>query len=132
MLKKGIGLAEKELFYADITEKIIAAAMEVHSTLGPGFLESVYEEALAIEFEIQGLKFERQKEIDVFYKGRKTKTYICDFLVESVVLVELKAIRTLTAVEEAQLLNYLKATGIKVGLLMNFGSGSLRFKRFVN
>jgi len=105
--------------------------MEVHGTLGSGFLESVYDEALAIEFDVRNISYERQKSIDVIYKGRQAKQFICDFLVAEKVLVEIKAISQLTKVEEAQLINYLKATGIKVGLLINFGEKSLKHKRFV-
>lgn len=125
-------MAESDLYYSELTREIIGAAMEVHSTLGFGFLESVYEESLAIELGIRQISYERQKDIDIFYKGRKAKQFICDLLVENKILVELKAIKKLTTMEEAQLLNYLKATKIKVGLLVNFGSGSLQYKRMVN
>ena len=105
--------------------------MEVHSSLGTGFLESVYEEALAIEFDIRNVPYERQRAINVFCKGRQAKQFICDFLVAENVLVEIKAISQLTKVEYAQLMNYLKATGIRVGLLINFGERSLKYKRFI-
>ena len=124
-------MAESDLLHSDITRQIIGAAMEVHGNLGSGFLESVYEEALAIEFDLRRISYERQKGIDIFYKEKRAKQFICDFLVERLVLVELKAIREITAIEEAQLLNYLKATGIKLGLLINFGQSSLRYKRLV-
>lgn len=106
--------------------------MEVHKALGPGYLESVYEEALAYEFELQGILFERQKVLDVFYKGRVVKQFIADYLVENSVIVELKAIRAYTDVEIAQVLNYLKASHMKVGMLINFGAASLQWKRLVN
>ena len=131
-IRKIVRLAESELLYPELTRKIIGAAMEVHTNLGSGFLESVYEESLAIEFDLRNILYERQKDIDIFYKGKCAKQFICDFLVEKLVLVELKAIRQLTAIEEAQVLNYLRATGIRVGLLINFGAGSLKYKRFVN
>ena len=105
--------------------------MEVHSKLGPGFLESVYEAAMAIEFNLQGVPYERQKAIPVMYKGEMAKDFYCDFLVGQKVLVELKALKDTTGVEEAQILNYLKATGLKVGLLINFGEQSLKYKRLV-
>jgi len=124
-------LAESDLLYSEITRKIIGSAMEVHANLGCGFLESVYEEALSIEFNIQKINYERQKEIDVFYKGKVAKHLLCDFLVEGNVLVEIKALKQLTAVEEAQLLNYLKASEINLGLLINFGEKSLKYKRLV-
>ena len=124
-------MAEADLLYSDLTRKIIGVAMEVHSSLGSGFLESVYEEAMAVEFDLRGIKYERQKAIDVFYKDRKIKHFICDILVEDKVLIELKALKHLTDIEYAQTLNYLKATGLKLGFLMNFGSKSLDYKRFI-
>lgn len=118
--------------HKDLTGKIIGAAMEVHSNLGFGFLESVYEEALAVEFSLQNIPFERQKSLDVFYKGTNVKQFTCDFLVERTVSVELKAIKELTGTEIAQVLNYLRATDLKLGLLINFGAGSLQYKRVIN
>lgn len=105
--------------------------MEVHRTLGAGFLEAVYEDALAIEFAMQGIRYEQQKPLCVFYKGHKVRDYICDFLVEEKVLVELKALKTLAVTEESQLLNYLRGTGLQLGLLINFGGSSLKYKRFI-
>ncbi|MCF7956645.1 MAG: GxxExxY protein [Phycisphaerae bacterium] len=124
-------MVEADLLYSDLTRKIIGAAMEVHSTLGPGFLENVYEEALAVEFQLRNIRFERQKNVDVFYKNVKIKNYVCDVMVENKVLIELKALNELTTNEHAQTLNYLKATGLKVGLLFNFGQKSLKYKRFI-
>jgi len=124
-------MAESKLIYADLTGEIIGSAMEVHRNLGSGFLESVYEQAMAIEFDMRKLPFERQKSIDVYYKGKPAKQFVCDFLVDNKVLVEIKAIRELTNMERSQVLNYLKATGTKVALLINFGEQSLKYKRFV-
>lgn len=124
-------MAESDLLYSDLTREIIGAAMEVHSTLGPGFLESVYEEALAIEFDLRKVRYERQRGIDVFYKGLLAKQFVCDFLVGEKVLVELKSLKAITGVEESQILNYLRATGLEVGLLINFGEQSLKYKRLV-
>jgi len=124
-------LSETDLLYNELTREIIGSAMDVHSNLGSGFLESVYEESLAIEFELRDVPYEKQKGINVLYKGRQAKQFICDFLVDNKVLVEIKAISELTTTEEAQILNYLKATGIKVGLLINFGEKSLNYKRFI-
>jgi GxxExxY protein len=118
--------------HKDLTEKIIGAAMEVHKTLHRGFLESVYEEAMAIELDLQRIPFERQKPIDVFYKGKVAKQFFCDFVIEGKVLVELKAIKKLSENEDAQVLNYLKATGFQLALLINFGAASLEFKRIIN
>jgi len=124
-------MAEADLLYSVLTREIIGAAMEVHKTLGSGFLESVYEEAMAIEFDLRKVHYERQRGIDVFYKGLLAKQFVCDFLVGEKVLVELKALKAITGVEEAQILNYLRATGLEVGLLINFGEPSLKYKRLV-
>lgn len=124
-------MAESDLLHSELTRKIIGAAMEVHTNLGCGFLESVYEEALAIELDLRKVRYERQKGIDVFYKGLLAKQFVCDFLVGEKVLVELKALKAITGIEEAQVLNYLKTTGLEVGLLVNFGEQSLKYKRLV-
>ncbi|MFH1370617.1 MAG: GxxExxY protein [Planctomycetota bacterium] len=119
------------LISPELTKDIIGAAMEVHKTLGGGFLESVYEESLAIEFELRKIPYERQKSIDVFYKGRLAKHFVCDFLVYGKVIVETKAIQLISDVEVAQVLNYLKAAKIDIGLLLNFGGKSLKVKRAI-
>jgi GxxExxY protein len=120
------------LVHADITGKVIGAAMEVHKTLKNGFIESVYDEALAIELVIQKIPFERQKPLNVMYKGRPAKQFVCDTIADGKVVVELKAVKRLTEGDVAQLLNYLKATVMELGLLLNFGVGSLEFKRVIN
>ena len=125
-------MSEREFLYKDLTKEIIGAAMEVHSTLGCRFLESVYEEALAVELGLRDVSFERQKPLDVFYKEKNVKQFVCDFLLAGAVLVGLKAIKELTGVETAQVLNYLKATSLKLGLLLNFGASSLQYKRVIN
>ena len=115
------------------TYAILGAAMEVHRTLGPGFLEAVYQEALAVEFETHGIPFRREVELPVIYKGRTLKTtYRADFICFETVVLELKSIAKLGAIEEAQILNYLKATGYEVGLLVNFAESRLTYKRFAN
>ena len=114
------------------TFALIGAAMEVHRVLGPGFLEAVYQEAFARELALRGVPFRAECEIPVLYKGeRLTTTYRADFVCFDSVIVELKAIKQLTIIEEAQLLNYLKASGFRVGMLFNFGAMSLQHKRFV-
>lgn len=114
------------------TYKIIGAAMVVHKELGCGFLEPVYQEALGREFINQEIPFKSQPVIQIVYKGRPlNKTYQPDFICYDAVIIELKALAELTGIEEAQLINYLKATGLKVGLLINFGAKSLEYKRLV-
>ena len=116
--------------YKDLTREIIGAAMEVHRELGAGFLEYVYEEALCYELNLREFYFERQKELDIYYKDLLIpKKYKPDLIVENKVIIEMKATSGLTEVEEAQLLNYLKATKMRVGLLLNFGKKSLEVKR---
>jgi GxxExxY protein len=105
----------------ELTEAIIGTAMEVHRALGPGVLESTYEMCLCRELSIRGLRFERQLPIAVEYKGVKLDCgYRADLVVENVILVELKAINSLLSIHEAQLLSYLKLSGLKIGLLINF------------
>ena len=123
----------QELKYKDITEKIIGASFEVHKFLGNGFQEVIYQRALAWELSQAGLSFAREIEQDIFYKKliEPIGTRRADFVVEGKVLVELKALVELEDVHLAQVLNYLKAYKLEVGLLINFGSKSLAFKRLV-
>jgi len=122
-----------ELKYKEITEKIIGASFEVHKFLGNGFQEVIYQRALAYEMSKAGLEFAREIEQDIYYKDLEEPigTRRADFVVEGKVLVELKAIIQLEDVHLAQALNYLKAYKLEVGLLINFGSKSLTFKRLV-
>lgn len=114
------------------TFALIGAALEVHRVLGPGFLEAVYQEALAKELSRRDIPFRAESELPVFYKGdRLSTTYRADFICYDSVIVELKAIKQLTIIEEAQILNYLKATGFTTGMLFNFGATSLQHKRFI-
>jgi len=105
-----------------ITQKIIKCAIEVHKQLGPGLLESLYENALAVEFEIEGLKYRRQVEIPILYKGRKLGEYRLDLIVDEMVVVEVKSVERFDPVFEAQLLTYLRLTRKRVGLLVNFNT----------
>ena len=118
-----------EMDHEDLTEKIIGCAMTVHSTLGPGFLESVYEKALAHELAKADLRTECQKPITVIYDGTVVGEFFADLFVEDTVMVENKAVQALHPVNEVQLVNYLTATGVDIGLLLNFGSDRLQFRR---
>jgi GxxExxY protein len=114
------------------TYEIIAAAMEVHRILGPGFLEGVYHEAMCIECTLKSTLFQKEVELPVVYKGRLLAAkYRADVVCFNDFLVEIKALSQLTTKEDAQVINYLKATGLRTGLLLNFGTKSLEFKRFV-
>jgi GxxExxY protein len=112
---------------------IVGAAIEVHRVLGPGFLEAVYQVALAVELQSRSIPFESQVCLPIYYKGQLLeKSYCADYLCYEQIIVEIKAIDKLTGMEEAQLHNYLRATGLQVGLLINFGAqGRLEWKRWV-
>ena len=114
-----------------LTESIIGCAMEVHRLLGCGFQEVVYQRSLAIEMDKAGLVFGREIEMPLFYKGVDVGSRRVDFLVADAVLVELKALHEITPTHHAQIINYLEAYQLEVGLLINFGERSLRFKRFI-
>lgn len=112
------------------TGKIINACMEVHNELGNGFLEAVYQEALEEEFKIQNIPYEREKNLPVIYKGKKlNKEYFADFICYGKIIVELKAVSTLSKPHKAQVLNYLYAAGKEIGLLINFGETTLKWER---
>lgn len=114
---------------SELTGKIIGCAMEVHKILGNGFQEVIYQRALAIEMNNQGLSFSREHEMDIFYKGERIGGRRVDFFVEEKIMVELKAVIQLEDVHLAQAINYLEAYNMQIGLLINFGSQSLQFKR---
>ncbi len=120
-------LSEKKM-HDNLTHQIIAAAYAVHNTLGPGFLEKVYENALSIELQNRGISVAQQVSVPVFYRHVQVGDYVADMLVERNVLIELKAVETIHPKHEAQLVNYLMATGLDIGLLINFGS-SVTVKR---
>ena len=118
--------------YSELTSKIIKCAMAVHNILGNGFQEVLYQRALAIEMNLAGIEFSREFEMQVFYRGEQIGTRRVDFLVESVVAIELKALTQLEDVHLAQAINYLEAYNLEIGLLINFGAKSLDFKRLTN
>lgn len=116
----------------DITGKIIGASYDVMNTLGSGFLEKVYENALKVELELRGLSVESQKKLEVQYKKHIVGEYYADLFVENEVVVELKSTKNLMEIHEAQLLNYLTATNKKIGILINFGKPRVEIKRVIN
>jgi GxxExxY protein len=122
-----------ELLFKEEVFQIVGAAMEVYNQLGNGFLEGVYQEALAMEFGLRGIPFQAQAPLQITYKGQALNhKYVPDFVVYDQIIIELKAIKAMGANEEAQLLNYLKASGLRVGLLLNFGAERrLEWSRFV-
>ena len=122
--------AGKNLRDRELTDRIISAAIRVHRGLGPGFLENIYEEALAVEFALSGIQFIRQKPIPLFYKDHQVGEHRLDFLVEEKIVVELKAISALEDIHFAIGRSYLKATNLEDGLLLNFATTPLTIKRF--
>jgi len=117
--------------FEELSRKIIGVAIAVHRELGPGFLENIYEEALKIEFSKNNLNFDSQREIKVKYLETEIGTHRLDLLVEDKIIVELKAVKEFTDIHFAQIRSYLKATGLKVGLLLNFAKPTLEIKRIV-
>ncbi len=118
--------------HEELTHKIIGCAMKVHSTLGNGFQEVIYQRALAIEFQKQGILYQREMEMTIYYEGEDIGTRRVDFFVEENIMVELKAVINLEDVHLAQAMNYCQAYNMPIGLLINFGSKSLTFKRVYN
>jgi len=129
---KWLTVINKEYKYSELTSKIIGCAMTVHSGLGNGFQEKIYQRALEIEMADQGIDFSREYEMPVYYKKQQIGTRRVDFLVQGIVSVELKAIIQLEDVHLAQAINYLEAYDLEIGLLINFGAKSLQFKRLSN
>ena len=121
-----------KLLYENESYKIIGAAMKVHKELGSGFLEAVYQEALGIEFEKQEIPYLSEPRLKISYSGQELKKYYkADFICYEKIIIEVKATKQLTGIDESQVINYLKATSIKLGLLFNFGTESLEYKRLI-
>ena len=121
------------LLYEDLTYQVNGVAIDVHKALGCGFLEKVYQEAFAIALAERGIKFQREKKIPIFFHGHELGTpYICDFMVEDKIIVELKAVKSIEDIHKAQLLNYLRAAKLKLGLLYNFNDLIVRPERVLN
>lgn len=125
-------MIKREYKYSELTGKIIGCAMQVHSTLGNGFQEVLYQRALAIEMNIEGISFSREFEMPIYYRDEHIGTRRVDFLVEDNISVEIKAITKLEDIHFAQAINYLEAYNLEIGLLINFGEISLNFKRLTN
>ena len=126
-------MGDNKLLFEEETFKIIGICMKVHRTLGAGFLESVYQEALEKEFHLQKIHFQKQLKLNLMYDGHPMKKFfIADFVCDDKILLEIKAASLLVKDAEAQVINYLKSTGLPVGLLINFGQKSLVWKRFIN
>ena len=125
--------AANKILYREESFAIIGACMKVHRTLGAGFLEAVYEEALEREFQNLKIPFERQVKLDLYYDNKKlTKQYRADFICHNEIIIEIKAVALIPTAFYAQLQNYLKCTNIELGMLINFGTSSLTYKRMIN
>ncbi len=120
-----------ELLYKELTFAVIGAAMEVHRILGPGFLEAVYQSALARELDLRGIHFEQQIRLPVSYKDVIVGEYIADFMIDGKLIVEIKAVSNFNSQHQAQAMHYLAATGCRLALLLNFGTGSLEHRRVI-
>jgi len=132
-LHESTNITNKEnIIYKDLSFRIMEAIFEVRNVLGPGYSENIYESALAKEFKERKINYERQRLIEVYYKGEKIGEYRLDMVVEEMIILELKAVSELNEIFESQLLSYLKATGMKLGILINFGAKEVKFKRIVN
>ncbi|WP_426370157.1 GxxExxY protein [Pseudocolwellia sp. HL-MZ7] len=124
---------QADIMLKDECYQIIGACMAVHRELGCGFLEAVYQEALEAEFQLRSIPYVREKSLEITYKGQVlSKQYIADFVCHNSIIVELKALSEISSVHKSQLINYLKVTKLKLGLLVNFGQSSLQSKRVVN
>jgi len=125
-------MIKEQYKYSELTGRIIGCAFEVHKILGNGFQEVIYQRALAYEMNLQRVPFSREQEMYIFYKGEKMGTRRVDFLVEGLISVEIKATTRLDDTDLAQAINYLEAYNLEIGLLINFGSKSMEFKRLIN
>ena len=122
---------EKKILYKDLSYRIIGLAIEVHNKLGYGFLEKVYENALMILFRREGINAKQQSPITVYFEGKVVGEYFADILVEDKIILELKSLEKITDVHKAQALNYLKATGLRLAIIINFGKKKLEYERLV-
>jgi GxxExxY protein len=123
---------EDERLSRDLSRHVVEAVFEVHHTLGPGFAEGTYEEALAYEFEMRGIPFERQRRVTVHYKGHVVDAHCLNFIVDDKIAIELKAVSALTDTLRQQTLSYLKAVGLRLGILVNFGTPRVEYVHIAN
>ena len=121
-----------KVIYRELSYRVMEGVFEIHKTLGPGFAESIYEEALAYELELRSIPFKRQETVTVVYKGRVVGTHRLDLVVDGRIILELKAVSSLTDVFKQQVLSYLKAADFRLGILINFGTPSVEYTRIVN
>ena len=123
---------QDEIIHRKLSYQVMQAVFEVHNTLGPGYLEKVYEEALAVELELLNIPFERQKEITVIYKGHRVGQHRLDFVIDGKIVLELKSVSTLANVHKKQVLSYVKATDLRLGILVNFATLRVQSERIAN
>jgi GxxExxY protein len=121
-----------EIIEKDLSFRIMKAAFEVHNELGPGFTEGIYDEAMAVQLPADGLDIERQKRIKVYYRDRLVGEYVLDLVVNNRVILEFKAVSEIAAIHEQQALSYLKATGLHLAIVINFGTPRVQYRRIVN
>jgi GxxExxY protein len=121
----------RKIIYKELSYKIIESVLKVHNTLGCGFLEKVYENALVIELKMEGIRFKQQEPIKVLYRNQVVGEYVSDILIEEKIILELKTVDEISNIHEAQIINYLKATGVKLGIIINFAKPKLEYKRIV-
>jgi len=132
VIKEGnMNLMEK-MIYPELSHKVIGCVFEVHKTLGPGFVESIYEEALAYELSLQNIPFRKQETINLIYKNQFIGSFRFDVIVDDKIILELKSVSELNDLFKQQLLSYLKVSGLKLGILINFGAPSVQYVRIVN
>ena len=122
----------EKMIYPELSHKVIGCVFEVHKTLGPGFVESIYEEALAYELSLQNIPFRKQETINLIYKNQFIGSFRFDVIVDDKIILELKSVSELNDLFKQQLLSYLKVSGLKLGILINFGAPSVQYVRIVN
>lgn len=125
-------LVGPDVLYPELSYQIMEGVFEVHNRLGPGFTEEIYQRALISELEVRAIPFEAQKNIEIFYRGKPIGTYRLDMVIEGKIIIELKAVASLNELFKQQLISYLKATGLRLGILINFGSRRVEYVRIAN